>query len=184
MTRLVPALECECCQESDFERLSRTARLDFELLPSGYAWVFPKKEHPSIGVLSARRRNARLQESLERYLALLGIHEPEKVERHGYVIPVKPRSGNLMRGRVLLAGDAAGLVDPVTGEGITYAIRSGQLAAQALLECEWDPLRTARRYQSLLEAEVLRELKSARVLAWILTTTASGGWLFRSTAFG
>ncbi len=76
------------------------------------------------------------------------------------VISIKPRGQNLARGRVLLAGDAAGLIDPVTAECITYAIWSGQLAAHAILDCTFDPAKVRGRYQSLVSAEILVELKA------------------------
>lgn len=166
---LIPALECEVfVRESDFNRLSGAARFDFGIIPEGYAWVFPKKEHLSIGVLSMRRGRVNLPELLQKYLQVLEIPRPEKTERHGYVIPVRPRAGPLARGRVLLVGDAAGLVDPVTAEGITFAIRSGQLAAHALTSCQFDPSKTSQCYQTHARTELLSELKVARIIAWIL----------------
>ena len=180
LTNLIPALECEVfVKERDFERLNRTARFDFELIPNGYAWVFPKKEHLSIGVLSMKRGRVNLPQALERYLEVLALGAPEKIERHGYVIPVTPRRSPLARGRVLLAGDAAGLVDPVTAEGITCALRSGQLVAQALIETALDPSKAASKYQSLLEEEILPELNAGRILAWVLYKQPRfAAWLF------
>ena len=58
---------------------------------------------------------------------------PQALERHGFVIPVRPRTGSLARERMLLVGDAAGLADPVTAEGISLAVRSGGLAADAII---------------------------------------------------
>jgi flavin-dependent dehydrogenase len=69
---------------------------------------------------------------------------------------------------VLLAGDAAGLVDPITAEGISHALLSGQLAAAALTESRLDPAKAAPLYQSLLEREILSELRAARLLARLL----------------
>jgi flavin-dependent dehydrogenase len=75
------------------------------------------------------------------------------------------RPGPLARGRVLLVGDAAGLVDPVLAEGISHAIQSGQLAAAAIIETKLEAGRAATLYQSLLEEQILRELRAARFLA-------------------
>ena len=74
----------------------------------------------------------------------------------------------LARGRVLLAGDAAGLVDPITAEGISHAILSGQLAAAALTEGRLDVAKVGAIYQSLLEKNILGELRAARFLARML----------------
>lgn len=165
----VPALECEVfVSESQFARFSGVARFDFDLLPHGYAWVFPKQAHLSIGVLSVQRGRVNLPEALERYLKLLGLHAPIKLERHGYVIPIQPRRGPLAKGRVILAGDAAGLVDPVTAEGLTHAIVSGRLAAESILDGKMQPVDVAARYQHVMEHTILRELKIAAWLARLL----------------
>jgi flavin-dependent dehydrogenase len=84
-------------------------------------------------------------------------------ERHGYVIPVKPRRGGCVRGRVLLAGDAAGFADALTGEGISIGIWSGRRAAEALAGAVPDPARYARA----VRRELLPELRTARTLSWI-----------------
>jgi flavin-dependent dehydrogenase len=73
-----------------------------------------------------------------------------------------------MRDRVLLVGDAAGLVDPVTAEGISHALMSGQFAATALAEGRLNPPRVAEIYQSLLEKNILSELRAARFFARLL----------------
>jgi flavin-dependent dehydrogenase len=69
---------------------------------------------------------------------------------------------------VLLAGDSAGLADPVTAEGISHAIASGQIAARALLGGRLEPGAVARDYRRGLECEILRELRLARPLAQLL----------------
>ena len=79
-----------------------------------------------------------------------------------------PRTAPLARDRVLLTGDAAGLADPVTCEGISFAVASGRLAAQAIAEHFGEPRQVARRYQSSLAREVLGELAAARLVAGLL----------------
>jgi len=166
---LAPALEYEVyLSVEDFERFGKIPRFDFNTVEAGYAWVFPKRSHLSVGILTTRRVSTDLQAKLRDYLEQIGITRVEKIEKHGYLIPLAPRRGMLARGRILLAGDAAGLVDPVTAEGISHAIRSGQLAAQALSDCQLDVSRVGRYYQSLLETEILRELRAGRLLANVL----------------
>ncbi len=163
---LIPALECEVgVSKRVLERLQGKARFDFNLVPFGYAWIFPKRNHLSVGVLTTRAGSANLNRCFERYLALADINPVERVERHGFVIPIMPRKGSLAKGRVLLTGDAAGLADPVTGEGITYAIRSGQLAAKALLDADLRKEDVGRLYDAALASEVLSELRLGRKLA-------------------
>ncbi len=166
---LAPALEHEIhLADEDFARFSQMPRFDFNAIDAGYAWVFPKRAHLSVGILSTRRVCPELQTKLAEYLQRLGINRIQKTERHGYLIPLAPRRGTLARGRVLLVGDAAGLVDPVTAEGITHAIMSGQLAAAALTEGRLDTAKVSAIYQSLLEKNILGELRAARLLANIL----------------
>ena len=166
---LAPALEWEIhLPEADFARFGNAARFDFDCIESGYAWVFPKRDHLSVGILSTSRTNINLPARLENYLAAIGIKKILKAEKHGYLIPLAPRREPLARGRILLVGDAAGLADPITAEGISYAIQSGQLAATALAECRLDVSAVASRYQSLLEENILRDLRAGRFLANIL----------------
>lgn len=168
LRRVIPALECEVTvDEACLEKFSGAARFDFGLTPHGYAWVFPKRNHLSIGVLTTRRGSCNLNEEYTRYLARLGIDHILHEERHGYMIPLHPRDRMFDAPRVLLAGDAAGLVDPVTAEGISAAILSGQLAAQAILEGHADEAKTRDAYRKLLQSELLPELRVARVLARI-----------------
>ncbi len=166
---LIPALECEV-QVSNrvLEQFQGRARFDFNLVPYGYAWIFPKRNHLSVGVLTTQRGGANLNRCLETYMKLAGISPVERLERHGFVIPIGPRKGSLARARILLTGDAAGLADPVTGEGISYAIRSGQLAAKSLLDGEFRQEGVGRRYDASLSVSVLSELRLGRMLGRLI----------------
>lgn len=159
----VPALEHELeVPPSVFEEQCRTCRFDFGIVPNGYAWAFPKSNHLSVGVLSPRRGRSALRNSLDEYLERIGIREFERVQKSGFLIPLKPRPGPMARNRVLLVGDAAGLADPLTAEGISSAIQSGHLAAEALISRFDDPARVASVYHAALEEQILRELRVAR----------------------
>lgn len=163
-----PAFECEVTLAPEaMEPLMRTARFDFGLVPAGYGWVFPKRDHLSIGVGTTQRGAANLPETYRRYLDALGIGAPLHEERHGYLIPCRPREGMFDTHRILFAGDAAGLADPVTAEGITAGIFSGQLAARALLEGEFAETAVKRAYRTGLEQTLFAELRIARWLAWV-----------------
>jgi flavin-dependent dehydrogenase len=167
---LAPALEYELypAAGTDFAQWSGMPRFDFNTIDAGYAWIFPKRGHLSAGILSTRRVCPELRLKLAEYLRQLGLDRVGRVERHGHLIPLAPRRGPLARGRVLLAGDAAGLVDPITAEGITHALLSGRLAAAALTEGRLEAHRVGALYQALLEKHILGELRAARFLAGIL----------------
>ena len=166
---LAPALEYELHLPADeFARFSGQPRFDFNCIEAGYGWVFPKRNHLSVGILSTNRIHTNLPARLGEYLQQIGITRVDRTEKHGYLIPLAPRRGNLACGRVLLTGDAAGLVDPVLAEGISHAILSGQLAARALIESRMEASHAAATYQSLLEENILRELRAGRFLSRIL----------------
>ena len=178
---LIPALEHEIqVDDATFERYAGATRFDIGIIPFGYAWVFPKAAHLSVGVLCMRRGSPsrNLHRYLERYLGALDI-VPRAVERHGFVIPVRPRAGGFARHRVLLVGDAAGFADPVTAEGISLAARSGRLAAAAIVQAGLDEARVRAGYQAGLRP-LLAELRVARGLARLLYNhPRARGWLFR-----
>jgi geranylgeranyl reductase family protein len=163
--RAAPALEIEAqVDDATLAGSAACARIDFGIPRRGYAWVFPKADHLSIGVLSTSRGKVALGPALEAYLKHLGI-VPRRATRHGYVIPMRPEPPPFVRGRVMVAGDAAGLADPITAEGISYAALSGRLAARALIDGGMDEARVAAAYDAALQREILRELHAARLLA-------------------
>jgi geranylgeranyl reductase family protein len=120
---------------------------DFAPIAGGYGWLFPKGDHVNVGVggfvpsNGASGADAMLCESVTRGLLesytrqKLGV-ELSEVRAHvsGQHLGLGGHS-YVPRGRVLLAGDAAGLVDPLTGEGIYSAVKSGQAAAGAVMAC-------------------------------------------------
>ncbi len=181
---LIPALEYEVQVDgATLDRFTGAPRFDVGVVPYGYAWVFPKAAHLSVGVLTAHRGPINLHRHLEDYLRVIGL-VPQSMQRHGFVIPIRPRSGPLARGRVLLTGDAAGLADPLTAEGISLAARSGRLAAEAI-DGAWeagpspDPRRVGAAYSGLLRP-MLSDLRVGRWLARLLYDhPRARAWIFR-----
>ncbi len=104
-------------------------RIDFGAAEWGYGWRFPKTTGTTIGVGGVLSRNPDMKAALARYLTTLGTRADTPVK--GQFLPFGDFRRHPGRGRILLAGDAAGLVDPITGEGIAHALKSGQLAARA-----------------------------------------------------
>jgi geranylgeranyl reductase family protein len=167
--RLIAALEYEVFVDDNlFEQFTRSARFDVGSVPYGYGWVFPKKEHLSIGVLTMRGGSTNLNEGFQSYLRFLGITSPRGMKRHGSLIPVTARSRPFASGRILLTGDAAGFVDPLTCEGITFAIQSGQIAARSLVGGGLRAEAVSSAYDLEIAARILPELNAARRLATVL----------------
>jgi geranylgeranyl diphosphate/geranylgeranyl-bacteriochlorophyllide a reductase len=101
--------------------------------PDFYAWVFPHGNTASIGTGSARKGFA-LREAVATLRQDAGLENSRTIRKEGAPIPMKPLK-RWDNGRdVLLAGDAAGVVAPASGEGIYYAMLGGELAAQTALE--------------------------------------------------
>ncbi len=166
---LIPSLEYEVTVPQDrLGSFHGVARFNFGILPHGYAWAFPKRQQLSIGILSMVQREGELKRAMMQYLDLLGCRDVMQVEQHGFVIPIRPRTGPFMEKRVLLVGDAAGFADPVTGEGISFALRSGQLAALSLVDGNLDEASVQRAYSRSLAKSILPELRTGRWLARLL----------------
>lgn len=108
--------------------------LDVGEAPGGYGWAFPKGGVASVGVAVARNAAKRVRSCLTAFLDSSGFSDRDGMRTTGALIPIHCNGNRpLHRERALLAGDAACLVDPFLGEGIYYAIQSGQHAAQTIL---------------------------------------------------
>lgn len=159
---LIPALEYEVeVSPEDYERLSKSVRLDFDAIPMGYGWCFPKKNHLSIGLASFRKIKVDFKELYQDYLKnKLGITAVVSEEMHGFQIPVSPRTDGFVKKNVFLVGDAAGFADPLSAEGISNAIFSGIMAAESIIESNLHQTKAAALYTEKLEASLIHELKT------------------------
>lgn len=139
-------------------------RMVFELgtIAGGYGWIFPKQEHVNVGVAGWEREGPVLRAHLRRLLSAHGLPEETLRELRGHRLPVRRPGFAAARGRALLVGDAAGLVDPASGEGLHGAFLSARLAADAVLGL------LAGRAGSLepYETALARELAPYEAIAW------------------
>jgi geranylgeranyl reductase family protein len=104
--------------------------IDWGPLPGSYGWVFPKGDTLTVGVISARGQGAATRRYLNDFVARLGLSGFEPTIASGHLTRCRTDDSPLTRGRVLVCGDAAGLLEPWTREGISFALRSGRLAGQ------------------------------------------------------
>lgn len=146
-------------------------------LPYAFGWAFPYRERVNLGLgawAGAATALPQLMAGFARQLQLSWGITPQAVEVRGAYLPAGGLAFRPGRGRVLLVGDAAGLVDPFSGEGIYFALRSGQLAAETLAGCLGtpgaSPNSAPRLYAAACRRELLGELRLALALA-ILTGT-------------
>jgi geranylgeranyl reductase family protein len=149
-------------------RLEEDVLFDFRKFPRGYGWIFPKQHHVSVGGFIYHQSTPGMRKLYAEFCAethSLRDHTP--IRTRGHLIPHGGSYRKLNSGRIVLAGDAAELVDAMTGEGIYYALRSGHLAAEAVgrfLESNT----TLDGYSTLIHDEIGRELHHARFCARLL----------------
>jgi geranylgeranyl reductase family protein len=111
----------------------RTAWVELGVVPGGYGWVFPKGDHGNVGVGGWMAEGPRLRTHLDRLSREHGL-DPEKLrDVRGHRLPMRRLGAPAASGRTVLVGDAAGLVDPLSGDGIYEAFVSARLAANAIL---------------------------------------------------
>ncbi len=106
-------------------------RLDWGPVPGSYGWVFPKGDTVTVGVIGDRGQGAAMRTYYRSFVASLGLELRTAVHDGGHLTRVRAPGSPLRRGQVLVAGDAAGLLEPWTREGISFALRSGALAGAA-----------------------------------------------------
>ncbi|MCP4818138.1 MAG: geranylgeranyl reductase family protein, partial [Shimia sp.] len=143
-------------------------RIDFGAATWGYGWSFPKLHSTTVGVGGLRAPNPDMKAHMRRYVETLGF-DPDAIKFKGHHLPFGDFRKSPGRANILLAGDAAGLVDPITGEGIAFAMKSGQIAAQAALDAlaNGAPNRALAYHQEGLR-EMHKNLRIARTLRRII----------------
>jgi geranylgeranyl reductase family protein len=117
----------------DPERYEGRAVVELGVVPGGYGWVFPKGDHANLGVGGWGSEGPRLRDHLARLAAEHHVELDQLADVKGHRLPMRPLGTLPAGGRVLLVGDAAGLVDPLSGDGMYEAFVSGRLAAEAIL---------------------------------------------------
>jgi flavin-dependent dehydrogenase len=127
---------------------------------TGYIWVFPRADHVSAGIMGkmGETSTGSLRHTLECWLEKNGFRLDD-ASFYSHILPsFRAQTFDTLEvcgAGWAMVGDSAGLVDPITGEGLYYALRSAELCANALLAGRPDD------YQAMLEADVLAELKLA-----------------------
>jgi geranylgeranyl reductase family protein len=143
--------------------------LDWGPMPGSYGWVFPKGDLLTVGVIAARGQGDRTQRYLRDFTARLGLAGFPAARDSGHLTHCRADDSPLRRGRVLVAGDAAGLLEPWTREGISFALRSGTLAGAAAADAAAapDPVRLDRAldaYPAAVGQALVPEMDAGRRL--------------------
>jgi flavin-dependent dehydrogenase len=134
----------------------------------GYIWVFPRCGHLSVGICGKGETAQALRVRLERYMDEHGMAWRGS-KFYSHMLPSLESPGwknNRVAGDGWMAvGDAGGLVDPITGEGLYYAMRSGDIASQVVLDDAHGILEKAAAYRGILAREFAVDLEFASTLA-------------------
>ena len=144
--------------------------IDIQFLPNleGYIWVFPRCGHLSVGICGKGEPAQSLRARLERYMVEKDISS-KGAAFYGHVLPSLESKGwkkNRVSGEGWMAvGDSAGLVDPITGEGLYYAMRSGDLASRVVLDDAYSLSEKAHAYRTLLHHDFAADLEFGATLA-------------------
>ena len=163
--------------------------LDWGEIPGSYGWVFPKGDRLTVGVIAARGQGDATKAYLREFVVRLGLGGYETVRDSGHLTRCRSEDSPLRRGSVIVAGDAAGLLEPWTREGISFALRSGALAGEyaAKAATSGDPATTEHSldaYAAAVNAALVPDMRAGRVLLSAFTRHAGTFHKGLSTAKG
>ncbi|MFN8556922.1 MAG: geranylgeranyl reductase family protein [Dehalococcoidia bacterium] len=151
-----------------------TLALDLGGIPGGYGWLFPKEDHLNVGVGGWKYLAGGLRPRLDHLARHFGVAPDRLRDLRGHHLPVRRRGAAIAGGRVMLVGDAAGLVDPLSGEGIYAAIASGRMAARHALAVIDGRARDLAGYQREVDRVLGPELLDSARLQDLFNLDAAG----------
>jgi geranylgeranyl reductase family protein len=143
--------------------------LDWGEIPASYGWVFPKGDRLTVGVIAARGNGDATRQYLREFVDRLKLGSFEVLRDSGHLTRCRDDDSAMRAGRVLLVGDAAGLLDPWTREGISFALRSGALAGEfaakaAVSDCRKDAAASLEEYVAAVNRVLVPDMRAGRVL--------------------
>jgi geranylgeranyl reductase family protein len=139
-----------------------TVLLDWGPRPGTYAWVFPKKGVLTVGVIEAKGKGAETRSYLDQWIARLGLQDAPVRHSSGHMTQWRTPTSPLRKGRVIAAGETAGLLEPWTREGISFALRSGTWAGHAAARAATTNSPSALgEYERRVERDLFPEIQSA-----------------------
>ena len=163
-------LELEIAVPEPFRRRwAGRVLLDWGKIPGSYGWVFPKGDRLTVGVIAARGQGEATKGYLREFVDRLGLASCEVVRDSGHLTRCRTDESPLRSGHVIVAGDAAGFLEPWTREGISFALRSGALAGEVAAKAatSGDPVATGASldaYAAAASATLVPDMRAGRVL--------------------
>lgn len=136
----------------DRQRYRSRSVIELADIPGGYGWVFPKANHVNVGVGGWQSEGRRLREHLVRLCEAHAVPPEAVTDLKGHRLPLRRPGTRIASQRVLLVGDAAGLVDPVSGDGMYECFVSARLAAAAALDVLSGTAPSLEPYEAAVDA--------------------------------
>lgn len=154
------ALEYEVlCDQEKLMHFKNKLIIDYRHVLNGYLWIFPKGDHLSVGIGSNTCKHDEMASILESFIASQDI-DGEVISAKSAFLSVGGRKQEIITLRTALIGDAGGLVNSLTGEGIYYALWSAELLANQLIAIHANHSRTLIPYQEDVNTIILPELQA------------------------
>jgi flavin-dependent dehydrogenase len=171
--------------ERESRAWSDVLALELGSMPGGYGWSFPKEDHFNVGCGGWHSAGGALRDHLAALRHHYGLDTNAMVNLRGHHLPTRTDGAPITTGRVVLVGDAAGLVDPISGEGIYPAFVSGRLAAEAIGRFLGSKDPDLYPYEAAVERELMDEMRAATMLRDAYHYTPRPCWfvLKHSSAF-
>lgn len=144
--------------------------IDVGATPGGYGWLFPKGDHVNVGVGGWYHIGPTLRPRLDEMTRFYGFDPDLLWGVRGHPLPVRVPTAPLVDGNILLVGDSAGLLDPLTGEGIYAAVWSGRSAAEHLTAYLRDQVSTLDGYRRAIETDLVPDLRVSTQLHYLFHT--------------
>ncbi len=153
----------------DMAKWKSRVMIDIGRISGGYAWLFPKSDHLSVGIACSVYKARDLKRRYQDFVNSLNLNHYTITRWSGGLIPVCTGQTVVARGRVVLLGDAAGLTDPLTGEGIYNAILSAQLAAPAIEKSLHIGEAGLNDYRQSVEEKIMPEMRTAYMFSKVFS---------------
>lgn len=144
-------------------RWNERIHLDWGVMPGSYGWVFPKGDSLTVGVIAEKGNSSGdLKNYLSDFCKAVGVSGQKLLRESGHLTRCRESDSPVGSERVLLVGDSAGLLEPWTREGISYAVRSGKMAAESILRMS-ETSSVISHYRALLDDSLFKEIRAGFV---------------------
>ena len=163
------------------ERYARRAVIELADIPGGYGWVFPKGDHVNVGVGAWEQEGPKLRDHLRRVCEAHGLTPDELTEVRGHRLPMRRGATRIVSERALLVGDAAGLIDPASGDGMYECFVSARLASNSIVEFLSGRAADLATYTTSLDAALSPLHRTSWILKHALDRWPRSSWAFART---